>query len=81
MIAISCQADQIDTKALPMVAPPPRQQMMSRHKFGIQSFNTPLKCQHCTSLMVGLLRQGNACEGKYWGESMPGSAREGECWG
>ncbi len=41
---------------LPMVAswlyPPPQ----------IRTFSSPLKCNHCTSLMVGLTRQGVVCE-------------------
>lgn len=34
------------------------------HQFVVKSFNTPTKCNRCTSLMVGLIRQGCACEGK-----------------
>ncbi|KAK2191931.1 hypothetical protein NP493_42g06006 [Ridgeia piscesae] len=52
--------DQPDLRTTPLPTPP--RQQLTRHKFSIQSFNTPFKCQHCTSLMVGLLRQGNACE-------------------
>uniref|UniRef100_G1PUX0 Serine/threonine-protein kinase MRCK beta n=1 Tax=Myotis lucifugus TaxID=59463 RepID=G1PUX0_MYOLU len=32
------------------------------HQFSIKSFSSPTQCSHCTSLMVGLLRQGYACE-------------------
>ncbi|XP_036610806.1 serine/threonine-protein kinase MRCK alpha isoform X6 [Trichosurus vulpecula] len=32
------------------------------HQFVVKSFNTPTKCNQCTSLMVGLIRQGCACE-------------------
>ncbi|XP_072503761.1 serine/threonine-protein kinase MRCK alpha isoform X3 [Notamacropus eugenii] len=32
------------------------------HQFVVKSFNTPTKCNQCTSLMVGLVRQGCACE-------------------
>jgi len=32
------------------------------HQFLIRSFSSPLKCNHCTSLMVGLTRQGVVCE-------------------
>ena len=36
-----------------------------KHHFSIRSFSTPVKCHHCTSLMVGLQRQGNVCEGGF----------------
>uniref|UniRef100_F7E1U8 Serine/threonine-protein kinase MRCK beta n=1 Tax=Ornithorhynchus anatinus TaxID=9258 RepID=F7E1U8_ORNAN len=32
------------------------------HQFSIKSFSSPTQCSHCTSLMVGLVRQGYACE-------------------
>lgn len=32
------------------------------HQFLVRSFPSPLKCSHCTSLMVGLSRQGVVCE-------------------
>ncbi|CAL4060084.1 unnamed protein product, partial [Meganyctiphanes norvegica] len=32
------------------------------HQFLVRSFSNPLKCSHCTSLMVGLTRQGVVCE-------------------
>ncbi|XP_069879313.1 serine/threonine-protein kinase MRCK alpha isoform X16 [Dipodomys merriami] len=32
------------------------------HQFFVKSFTTPTKCHQCTSLMVGLMRQGCACE-------------------
>ncbi|XP_039604147.1 serine/threonine-protein kinase MRCK alpha-like isoform X2 [Polypterus senegalus] len=32
------------------------------HQFIVKSFSTPTKCNQCTSLMVGLIRQGCACE-------------------
>lgn len=34
------------------------------HQFVVKSFSTPTKCNQCTSLMVGLIRQGCTCEGK-----------------
>lgn len=33
-----------------------------QHSFIIRTFVAPLKCNHCTSLMVGLIRQGLVCE-------------------
>lgn len=32
------------------------------HQFVIRTFSSPTKCNHCTSLMVGLVRQGVLCE-------------------
>ncbi|XP_069494212.1 serine/threonine-protein kinase MRCK beta isoform X2 [Ambystoma mexicanum] len=32
------------------------------HHLNIKSFSSPTQCTHCTSLMVGLVRQGYACE-------------------
>lgn len=32
------------------------------HHFLVRTFSSPLKCNHCTSLMVGLTRQGVVCE-------------------
>ncbi|XP_022905232.1 serine/threonine-protein kinase Genghis Khan isoform X2 [Onthophagus taurus] len=32
------------------------------HQFLVRTFSTPTKCSHCTSLMVGLMRQGMVCE-------------------
>ncbi|CAG7822663.1 unnamed protein product, partial [Allacma fusca] len=29
---------------------------------GVRTFSSPLKCSHCTSLMIGLTRQGVVCE-------------------
>lgn len=34
----------------------------NRHMFVIRTFITPLKCNLCTSLMTGLIRQGLVCE-------------------
>lgn len=33
------------------------------HRYNVCSFDVPTKCQHCTSLMVGLQRQGYHCAG------------------
>ncbi|XP_029282148.1 serine/threonine-protein kinase MRCK beta isoform X2 [Cottoperca gobio] len=32
------------------------------HQLSIKTFSSPTQCTHCTSLMVGLARQGYACE-------------------
>ncbi|XP_060119076.1 serine/threonine-protein kinase MRCK beta isoform X3 [Heteronotia binoei] len=32
------------------------------HQLSIRSFSSPTQCSHCTSLMVGLIRQGYACD-------------------
>ncbi|XP_016347452.1 serine/threonine-protein kinase MRCK alpha isoform X4 [Sinocyclocheilus anshuiensis] len=32
------------------------------HQFVVKTFNAPTKCNQCTSLMVGLIRQGCTCE-------------------
>ncbi|XP_060048077.1 serine/threonine-protein kinase MRCK alpha isoform X10 [Erinaceus europaeus] len=32
------------------------------HQFFVKSFTVPTKCHQCTSLMVGLIRQGCSCE-------------------
>ncbi|XP_047429672.1 serine/threonine-protein kinase MRCK beta [Mugil cephalus] len=32
------------------------------HQLSIKTFSSPPQCSHCTSLMVGLIRQGYACE-------------------
>ena len=32
------------------------------HQFIVRSFSNPIKCSFCTSLMVGLTRQGVVCE-------------------
>ncbi|XP_077594107.1 serine/threonine-protein kinase MRCK beta isoform X2 [Stigmatopora nigra] len=38
-------------------APKPR-----AHQLSVKTFSSPTQCTHCTSLMVGLMRQGYACE-------------------
>ncbi|XP_006879149.1 PREDICTED: serine/threonine-protein kinase MRCK beta [Elephantulus edwardii] len=45
------------TPALALTGPKPK-----AHQFSIKSFSSPTQCSHCTSLMVGLIRQGYACE-------------------
>ncbi|GIX85259.1 hypothetical protein CEXT_551051 [Caerostris extrusa] len=46
----------IDTR--PSALPP----KPKAHQFLVRTFVAPLKCNHCTSLMVGLIRQGAVCE-------------------
>ena len=41
---------------------PPGVMKPKLHQFLIRTFSSPLKCNHCTSLMVGLTRQGVVCE-------------------
>nr|CAB3229242.1 serine/threonine-protein kinase MRCK alpha [Phallusia mammillata] len=31
------------------------------HRFVVKTFSSPMKCNHCSSLMVGLIRQGTTC--------------------
>ncbi|XP_054423721.1 serine/threonine-protein kinase MRCK beta [Pteronotus mesoamericanus] len=45
------------SQALTLAGPKPK-----AHQFSIRSFPSPTQCSHCTSLMVGLIRQGYACE-------------------
>lgn len=45
------------------------------HQLNIKSFTSPTQCSHCTSLMVGLVRQGYACDG----ESLRLSAFSARC--
>lgn len=48
------------------------------HQFSIKSFPSPTQCSHCTSLMVGLIRQGYACEGEWISaRELESAAREG----
>lgn len=44
----------IHTQASPM--------KLKLHQFLVRTFSSPTKCSHCTSLMVGLMRQGMVCE-------------------
>ncbi|XP_053884054.1 serine/threonine-protein kinase MRCK beta isoform X3 [Malaclemys terrapin pileata] len=39
-----------------------QQQEPKAHQLNIKSFSSPTQCSHCTSLMVGLVRQGYACD-------------------
>ncbi|XP_077179864.1 serine/threonine-protein kinase MRCK beta isoform X3 [Paroedura picta] len=39
-----------------------QQQEPKAHQLSIKSFSSPTQCSHCTSLMVGLIRQGYSCD-------------------
>ncbi|XP_072558987.1 serine/threonine-protein kinase MRCK beta-like isoform X3 [Paramormyrops kingsleyae] len=53
------QNEQLKT---PPVGPVPVSPMLSAHQLSIKTFSSPTQCSHCSSLMVGLIRQGYACE-------------------
>ncbi|KAG5846891.1 hypothetical protein ANANG_G00119790 [Anguilla anguilla] len=54
--------------AAPVATPPAYQSSLKSspkpkaHQLSIKTFSSPTQCSHCSSLMVGLLRQGYACE-------------------
>uniref|UniRef100_A0A8C3S733 Serine/threonine-protein kinase MRCK alpha n=1 Tax=Chelydra serpentina TaxID=8475 RepID=A0A8C3S733_CHESE len=55
--------DQFEVSRLPACpGPTPLPETPKAHEFVVKSFNTPTKCNQCTSLMVGLIRQGCTCE-------------------
>ncbi|XP_048840937.1 serine/threonine-protein kinase MRCK alpha-like isoform X4 [Brienomyrus brachyistius] len=63
--------EQTDSHAWPTHTPTPRPSYCGTgtvtpkpraHQFVVKSFNVPTKCNQCTSLMVGLIRQGCTCE-------------------
>jgi len=33
-----------------------------KHDFVVRSFDAPTKCDHCSSVMIGLVRQGMICK-------------------
>ncbi|KFM75625.1 Serine/threonine-protein kinase MRCK beta, partial [Stegodyphus mimosarum] len=47
----------LDPRSNAILPPKPK-----AHQFLVRTFVAPLKCNHCTSLMVGLIRQGAVCE-------------------
>lgn len=54
----ACVSPLTDLPAFLCVQPKP-------HQLSIKTFSSPTQCTHCSSLMVGLSRQGYACEGSY----------------
>ncbi|MFT7801891.1 serine/threonine-protein kinase MRCK beta isoform X1 [Arapaima gigas] len=54
--------------AAPVTTPPVYQSSLltapkpKAHQLSIKTFSSPTQCTHCSSLMVGLIRQGYACE-------------------
>ncbi|XP_063737622.1 serine/threonine-protein kinase MRCK beta isoform X3 [Eleginops maclovinus] len=53
--------------SVPVSPTPPTQSSLTTpkpraHQLSIKTFSSPAQCTHCTSLMVGLIRQGFACE-------------------
>ncbi|XP_051908622.1 serine/threonine-protein kinase MRCK beta isoform X1 [Hippocampus zosterae] len=66
----SSASENEDLKAFSVpVSPSPTSQSSSAsspkakaHRLSVKTFSSPAQCSHCTSLMVGLMRQGYACE-------------------
>uniref|UniRef100_A0A5F5PG40 Serine/threonine-protein kinase MRCK alpha n=1 Tax=Equus caballus TaxID=9796 RepID=A0A5F5PG40_HORSE len=66
------QLETVDSAPLPVHTPTLRKKgcpgsagfpaKRKTHQFFVKSFATPTKCHQCTSLMVGLIRQGCSCE-------------------
>ncbi|XP_036210903.1 serine/threonine-protein kinase MRCK alpha isoform X9 [Myotis myotis] len=66
------QFDTVDSSPLPVHTPTLKKKACSgstgfpskrkTHQFFVKSFTAPTKCHQCTSLMVGLIRQGCSCE-------------------
>ena len=78
-------AQELETFAHEQVAPPPL--LVSpwtsflqpkAHQLSIKSFPSTTQCSHCTSLMVGLIRQGYACDGEC--AHSPASRAQGWVW-
>ncbi|CAG9572655.1 unnamed protein product [Danaus chrysippus] len=56
----SCKSSPSDMSTYSVQEPPGGKQKV--HQFLMRSFSSPTKCNHCTSLMIGLTRQGVVCE-------------------
>ena len=52
----------LDLHNKPSHLPPHLPPKPKSHQFLVRTFSSPTKCSHCTSLMVGLTRQGVVCE-------------------
>ncbi|XP_068454881.1 serine/threonine-protein kinase MRCK beta isoform X2 [Clinocottus analis] len=64
----TCEYEEVKAASVP-ASPSPTYQSSAlttpkpkAHQLSIKTFSSPTQCTHCTSLMVGLLRQGYACE-------------------
>ncbi|KAL4630442.1 serine/threonine-protein kinase MRCK alpha isoform X3 [Arapaima gigas] len=57
IVAFMCYPDPVPIHSCTLTCACPK-----AHQFVVKSFNTPTKCNQCTSLMVGLIRQGCTCE-------------------
>ncbi|XP_032995135.1 serine/threonine-protein kinase MRCK beta isoform X6 [Lacerta agilis] len=56
------QGSKADVSPSTSVVSAEQQQEPKAHQLSIKSFSSPTQCSHCTSLMVGLIRQGYACD-------------------
>uniref|UniRef100_A0A8C7EQJ2 Serine/threonine-protein kinase MRCK beta n=1 Tax=Neovison vison TaxID=452646 RepID=A0A8C7EQJ2_NEOVI len=62
-VAASTEQQEVSSVTLlPPASPGVPSSPPKAHQFSIKSFSSPTQCSHCTSLMVGLIRQGYACE-------------------
>ncbi|XP_051730153.1 serine/threonine-protein kinase MRCK beta isoform X8 [Ctenopharyngodon idella] len=65
---VSEQDEPVKSQATTPAAPSPMYQPTlsapkpKAHQLSIKTFSSPTQCTHCTSLMVGQIRQGYACE-------------------
>lgn len=46
------------------MAVPQNKSIGSKHEFVVRSFDMPTRCDHCSSVMIGLVRQGMVCKSK-----------------
>ncbi|TKS65074.1 Serine/threonine-protein kinase MRCK beta [Collichthys lucidus] len=57
---LSLQTTDIDSTPQKPENTPPSDHQPKAHQLSIKTFSSPTQCTHCTSLMVGLIRQGYA---------------------